>query len=79
VGVSLSATRSKVSVGSNPWLPRGRANIAQICERYGGGGHPVVGAVSLKPAELPRAREIAGEIADELRRFVAASLGGQGG
>jgi hypothetical protein len=71
VGVSLSKTRSKVSVGSNPWLPRGRANIAQICERYGGGGHPVVGAVSLKPEELPRAREIAVEIADELRRFVA--------
>jgi hypothetical protein len=71
VGVSLSPTRAKVSVGSNPWLPRGRANIAQICERYGGGGHPVVGAVSLKPAELPRAKEIAGEIADELRQFVA--------
>ncbi len=71
VGVSLSATRAKVSVGSNPWLPRGRANIAQICERYGGGGHPVVGAVSLKPTELERARQIADEIADELRRFVA--------
>ena len=35
---------------------RRTANIAQICERYGGGGHPVVGAVSLKTAELPRAR-----------------------
>src|SRR5579859_751364 len=67
VGISLSATRAKVSVGSNPWLPRGRANIAQICERYGGGGHPVVGAVSLKPEELARAREVAEEIAAELR------------
>jgi hypothetical protein len=71
VGVSLSPTRAKVSVGSNPWLPRGRANIAQICERYGGGGHPVVGAVSLKPAELPRAQQIAEEIATELRQIVA--------
>jgi hypothetical protein len=71
VGVSLSPTRAKISVGSNPWLPRGRANIAQICERYGGGGHPVVGAVSLKPGELTRARQVAQEIADELRRFVA--------
>ena len=34
----------------NPWSPRPRThNIAKICERYGGGGHAVVGAVSLKP------------------------------
>ena len=71
VGVSLSATRAKISVGSNPWLPRGKANIAKICERYGGGGHPVVGAVSLKPEELPaQPAEIAAEIVDELRKLV---------
>jgi hypothetical protein len=69
VGVSLSATRAKVSVGSNPWFASRRtANIAAICERYGGGGHPVVGAVSLKTTELERAREVAAEIAEELRR-----------
>ncbi len=69
VGVSLGPTRSKVSVGSNPWdQSRRTVNIAQLCEKYGGGGHPVVGAVSLKPAELPRAREIAAEIAEVLRR-----------
>jgi hypothetical protein len=69
VGVSLTPTRAKVSVGSNPWYQEKRtANIAQICERYGGGGHPVVGAVSLKTSELPRARAIAQEIAEELRR-----------
>jgi hypothetical protein len=67
VGVSLSPTRAKVSVGSNPWLPRPPVNIAAICERYGGGGHPVVGAVSMPASELPRARAAAREIADELK------------
>ena len=40
VSVSLSPSRSKVSVGFNPWStqPR-RHNLASICERYDGGGH----------------------------------------
>jgi hypothetical protein len=68
VGVSLSSFRSKISVGSNPWSPRPRShNLAALCERYGGGGHPVVGAISFAPQELPRAREIARDIARELR------------
>ena len=68
VGVSLSTFRSKISVGSNPWSPRPRThNLAALCERYGGGGHPVVGAISLPPEGLQRAREIAREIARELR------------
>jgi len=69
VGVSLSDTRAKVSVGSNPWsaVPR-QHNLARICERYGGGGHAVVGAISLGPSEIERARQTAREIAEELRR-----------
>jgi len=68
VGLSLSSYRSKISVGSNPWSPRPRThNLAALCERYGGGGHPVVGAISFPPEELPRAREIAREIVRELR------------
>lgn len=67
VGVTVSPDRSKVSVGSNPWQPeRRRHNIAAICERFGGGGHPVVGAVSLPSADLTRAREIAEQICQEL-------------
>jgi hypothetical protein len=69
VGVSLTPTRAKVSVGSNPWYQQKRTvNIAQMCERYGGGGHPVVGAVSMKTADLPRAREVAAEIVETLRQ-----------
>lgn len=67
VAVSQSRTRSKISVGSNPWAPVPRThNIADICARYGGGGHAVVGAVSLKADELERARTIAQAISAEL-------------
>jgi hypothetical protein len=68
VTVSKDAKRSKVSVGSNPWARPPRAHdISRICERYGGGGHPVVGAVSLDPSRLDDARRIAGEIIATLR------------
>jgi hypothetical protein len=68
VGVSLSASRSKVSVGFNPWSPRPRRhNLASICERYNGGGHAVVGAISLRPDQIELARETARAVATELR------------
>lgn len=68
VGVSLTESRSKVSVGFNPWSPRPRQhNLASICERYDGGGHAVVGAISFSPAEIEFARKVAQEIAKELQ------------
>jgi hypothetical protein len=68
VGLSLSSYRAKISVGSNPWSLHPRThNLAALCERYGGGGHPVVGAISFAPEELPKARRIAQEIVDVLR------------
>jgi hypothetical protein len=68
VGVSLSASRSKVSVGFNPWSPSPRRhNLASICERYNGGGHAVVGAISYRPDQIELARETAKTIAAELR------------
>jgi hypothetical protein len=67
VGVTIGA-RAKISVGSNPWAKVPRTHdISKICERYGGGGHPVVGAVSVPKNELARAREIAAEIIAELQ------------
>jgi hypothetical protein len=69
VSVSHSTARSKVSVGSNPWSPLPRThNLAQICERYGGGGHPVVAAISLPPDDLERARRAAREIVEILKK-----------
>jgi hypothetical protein len=68
VALSQSAFRTKISVGSNPWAPRPRThNIAEICERYGGGGHAVVGAVSLKPDELELGKKYMQEIINELQ------------
>ena len=68
VGVSLSSFRTKISVGSNPWSPHPRTqNLAALCERHGGGGHPVVGAISFAPEEIEKARRIAQEIVRELR------------
>jgi hypothetical protein len=68
VVLTCTPQRAKVSVGSNPWQrPDPLTNIADLCARYGGGGHPVVGAVSMPPAELDRARRASLEIAGVLR------------
>ena len=67
VALTRAPQRTKISVGSNPWAPKPRThNIAKICERYGGGGHAVVGAVSLKPEEVAEARQAVREIVAEL-------------
>jgi len=68
VTVTRDAKRAKVSVGSNPWARPARAHdISKLCERYGGGGHAVVGAVSLPGDRLEDARRVAAEIAAALR------------
>jgi len=67
VALTRGVQRTKISVGSNPWAPKPRThNIAKICERYGGGGHAVVGAVSFKPEEVEIARAAVKEIVAEL-------------
>ena len=66
VALTLFPERVKISVGSNPWARPEGHNIAEICERFGGGGHPVVGAISLPPGEIARAREIAAIVCSEL-------------
>ena len=67
VALTRGSQRTKISVGSNPWSPRPRRhNIATICERYGGGGHAVVGAVSFGPDEVERGRAAMREIVAEL-------------
>jgi hypothetical protein len=68
VVLTRSRRRSKVSVGSNPWdRPSDLVNIAELCARYGGGGHPVVGAVSFPPEELETARRASIEIKEVLQ------------
>jgi hypothetical protein len=68
VSVSTSSFRTKVSVGSNPWVREPlRHNLASICERYGGGGHPKVGAISFPTGAIADARRAAAEIREELK------------
>ena len=70
IGLSKSSFRTKVAVGSNPWTkadPAKMVNLAKICERYGGGGHARVGAISFPPDHEQQARAAAAEIVAELR------------
>jgi hypothetical protein len=68
VSVSPSSFRTKISVGSNPWAAEEpKHNLATICERYGGGGHARVGAISFEPGALEKARGVAAEIVAELK------------
>lgn len=73
VGLSQSSFRVKVSVGSNPWAPvEPTVNLAKICERWGGGGHARVGAISFAPDQHEAARQASREIVEELRASVRA-------
>lgn len=74
VGLSKSSFRVKVSVGSNPWSPFPPVvNLAKVCERYGGGGHARVGAISFDVKQDAEARKAAQEIVEELRASVRAA------
>lgn len=65
--VSRGRTRCKISVGFNPWSKQPRTHdISAICSKYGGGGHPVVGAVSMAGSAATEAREAAQAIAQIL-------------
>lgn len=71
VGLSKSSFRVKVSVGSNPWAPQEPAvNLARICERYGGGGHARVGAISFNVNQHAAAIRASQEIVAELRAAI---------
>ncbi len=67
VSVLDAGFRTKISVGSNPWAEKEpEHNLASLCESYGGGGHPRVGAISYGPGELEKARRSAAEIVKKL-------------
>jgi hypothetical protein len=71
VGLSKSSFRVKVSVGSNPWAPtQPTVNLAKVCERYGGGGHARVGAISFDVTQHAAAIKAAHEIVEELRAAI---------
>jgi hypothetical protein len=70
VGLSRSSFRTKISVGTNPWTTKPVSeliDLSAICERYGGGGHARVGAISLPLDREDEARRWASEIVRELQ------------
>jgi hypothetical protein len=67
VMISRGKQHIKVSVGYNPWCGTPREyDIAEICRRHGGGGHPAVGAFAVPITQLEPAREWAQAIVREL-------------
>jgi hypothetical protein len=70
IGLMRSSFRTKISVGTNPWTTRTGdelVNLAKICERFGGGGHARVGAISFAANEVERGRQVALDIVEDLR------------
>jgi hypothetical protein len=58
VGLSTGPDgRIKLTAGYNPWLPRSRRehDLAALCERFAGGGHPYVGGASFAADEVDAA------------------------
>jgi hypothetical protein len=69
VSVSASPMRAKVSLGTNPWnQATADQNLASLAEKFGGGGHPRVSAISFEPGDLQRARQVARDLATRLRK-----------
>jgi hypothetical protein len=67
VSATRSATSIKITVGVNPWTTKPRRHdIGELCARHGGGGHAVVGGVTLRGDELARARETVASLVKEL-------------
>ena len=67
----VSATRTaqaiKITVGANPWSAKERPHdVGALCAKSGGGGHAVVGGVTLRPDELPRAKQTLAALVREL-------------
>jgi len=67
VSATRTPTNIKITVGVNPWTTKQRRHdIGELCARHGGGGHAVVGGITLRGDELPRARATLDTLVREL-------------
>lgn len=59
----------RLSVGFNPWLGAElrKHDLAELCERYGGGGHPFVAGASFPNEQLAQLDRVRAEIVAILR------------
>lgn len=66
--VSVLATDGavKVGVGWNPWGGPRHHDLGALCASHGGGGHPVVGGVTLPPGDIARGRAVAAALVEAL-------------
>ena len=79
VGLTRSGSRTKISVGTNPWTTvpfEHLVNLAAVCESFGGGGHARVGAISLPPEQVGRGQDVARGIVADLRAAERVRMGG---
>lgn len=60
IGLYMSGHDTIVSVGENPWGPRGPVNLGRVCQEFGGGGRHSTAGI---PAP---SRGVARELADTL-------------
>ncbi|MBK9036933.1 MAG: phosphoesterase [Myxococcales bacterium] len=59
VAVMATDGAVKVGVGWNPWGGPRRHDLGELCAAHGGGGHPVVGGVTLPAGEIAHGRAVA--------------------
>jgi hypothetical protein len=59
VSAIASPAAVRISAGHNPWIGQTpHHHIGELCQRFGGGGHAVVGGVTLAPHEVERGRQV---------------------
>jgi len=71
VAGTRTAQTIKITVGLNKWTTSTRKptiDVGALCARFGGGGHAVVGGITLRGDELARARETIDQLVIELTR-----------
>ena len=69
VAGTRTATSIKITVGLNKWTTATRKptiDVGALCARFGGGGHAMVGGVTLRGDELERARTTIDQLGAEL-------------
>lgn len=67
VSANASPAAVRVSAGHNPWIGKKPTHhVGELCQRFGGGGHAVVGGVTLAPHEVERGRAVMLEMAEIL-------------
>ena len=71
VAGTRTAQTIKITVGLNKWTTSPRKptiDVGALCARFGGGGHAVVGGITLRGDELARARETIDQLVVELTK-----------